>query len=140
MRGWKDAGLPTTKAAPPALAERGQLLYTTQCAVCHQTDGLGLTGNFPPLDRDAAVNNPDPTAMTSIVLFGGKGGKIGGKSYSGTMPPFGVSLQRDEIAAVETYVRTHWHNHAPPVSVDDVAKVQGAAPSWAQKGQASHAP
>lgn len=126
MRGWKDAGLPTVSAPPPPQSRRGAILYITQCATCHQSDGMGLPGHFPPLNGDAAVLNPDPTAMTSIVLSGAKGGKIGGKTWLGTMPPFGVTLKDDEIAAIETYVRQNWHNHAPAVGVTEVSRIHAA--------------
>jgi thiosulfate dehydrogenase len=38
---------PLPKASPNA--ERGAALYAQKCAACHQSDGVGVAGAFPPL-------------------------------------------------------------------------------------------
>lgn len=120
--------MPTIQASPPPPQEHGSLLFATQCATCHQGDGRGMPGHFPSLSGDLAVGMKDPTAMTSIVLFGGKGGTIAGQTYSSAMPAFDKVLNDEEVAAVETYVRSRWHNDAPAVSQADVARVRAARP------------
>src|SRR5437879_4766793 len=44
-------------------AARGRALFTANCAACHQADGEGLPGAFPPLKGNAAVNDADPTTQ-----------------------------------------------------------------------------
>jgi mono/diheme cytochrome c family protein len=41
------------------------------------------------------------------------------------MPNFSADLSDADIAAVLTYVRSAWGNHAPPVDVAAVAAVRG---------------
>jgi mono/diheme cytochrome c family protein len=43
------------------------------------------------------------------------------------MPNFSEDLTNEDIAAVLTYVRSSWGNHAPPVDVATVAAVRGSA-------------
>jgi thiosulfate dehydrogenase len=43
-------GYPPVAAPPqPASAARGEQVYTLQCAACHQGDGAGIAGSFPPV-------------------------------------------------------------------------------------------
>jgi len=41
------------------------------------------------------------------------------------MPPFGQDLSDQEIAAVVSYVRQSWGNHALPVSPAEVSSARG---------------
>jgi mono/diheme cytochrome c family protein len=41
------------------------------------------------------------------------------------MPPYLLTLEDEQIAAVLSYVRASWGNDAPPVSGDEVAKNRG---------------
>jgi mono/diheme cytochrome c family protein len=124
MRGWREAALPTVKAAPEAPAQHGMVLYATQCATCHQSGGAGLEGHFPPLAKDSVVNAKDPTEMTKSVLYGVSGRAINGQNYAVAMPPFAASLTNKEIADVETYIRTSFGNNAPPVPTSHVRLVK----------------
>ena len=108
MHGWKDAGGAMVEAPKPSAAQQGLVLYAAHCATCHQSQGAGLAGHFPPLAGDAVVNSPDHTALTSIILKGGRGGKINGKTYPGEMPAFAGPLLDSEVATLETYIRSHW--------------------------------
>jgi mono/diheme cytochrome c family protein len=42
----------------------------------------------------------------------------------GIMPSFAGQLSDEEIAAVATYIRTSWGNHAGPVNPAEVASVR----------------
>lgn len=123
MRGWKDVGLPTVLASPLPETDKGQTLYAAHCAACHQGDGGGLTGHFPPLRGDEVVNAPDGTTLARAIIYGVKGLEIKGVSYSALMPGF-PKLTNEEIAAIATHVRSRWGNHAPPVTAADVARAR----------------
>ncbi len=83
------------------LAE-GRVVYDANCVACHQTDGKGLSGVFPPL-----VDNPnvDDAAYVQEVILMGRSGEIdvGGAIYDGVMPPF-AALSEEQVAAVTLYV------------------------------------
>lgn len=103
---------PKTAAAAPAekaAAVDGAAVFKEQCSACHQPNGQGVAGNFPPL-----AGNPDlflsHTFPAMVALFGMEG-KITteGKTIASAMPPF-AHLSDAEIAAAVNYVRGAWGN------------------------------
>ncbi|MEO6921410.1 MAG: cytochrome c oxidase subunit II [Collimonas sp.] len=86
------------------LKQRGEKVYTANCAACHQATGKGVPGAFPPLDGDPIVNGPR-AAQINVVL----NGKIDGALQ---MPAWKAVLSDTEIAAVITYTRNNWSNKA----------------------------
>src|SRR5699024_1484059 len=99
-------------------------LYSNTCAACHQQNGKGVSGAFPPLAGNPVVENQDPTEHIKVVLFGAQGKTIDGVSYNAAMPPFGKQLTDEEAAAIINHERTSWGNDAPTVTAEDVAKVR----------------
>lgn len=59
-------------SASPDLA-RGQTLYMQKCSACHQADGAGIHGAFPPLWGPKSFNNGAGMAhvdrMTGFVMY-----------------------------------------------------------------------
>ncbi len=113
-------------AAPEAgsgavTAANGEALYQSTCAACHQPNGEGIKGAFPPLKGSQVVNNADASLHIKIVL----GGYDAQPEY-GVMPPFKDRFSDDEIAAIINYERTHWGNNAPGVTPDEVAQIRAA--------------
>jgi len=86
------------------LKQRGEKVYTANCAACHQASGKGVPGAFPPLDGDPVVNGPR-AAQINVVL----NGKVDGAMQ---MPAWKAVLSDTEIAAVITYTRNNWSNKA----------------------------
>jgi nitrite reductase (NO-forming) len=103
-----------------ASANDGAGVYSTNCSSCHQTNGAGLPGAFPPLVNNAVVTG-DPKNVIHIVKFG-LSGKIqaGSQTYNGTMPAWGQNLSDGQIASVITFIRSSWTNHAGAVTTADV--------------------
>ncbi len=116
-------------AAPSAqVVALGEQVYGNKCAACHQPDGGGVPGVFPPLKGDPVVLNPDATEQIHIVLRGLHGKEIGGVTYASEMPSFAAQLDDEHVAAVINHTRTSWGNHAPTISPPDVAKVRAEVP------------
>jgi nitrite reductase (NO-forming) len=107
----------------PASGAEGQRLYQTYCMGCHQAEGQGIPGTFPPLAKsDYAL--ADTSRLIETVLNGLHGPiEVNGQQYNGTMPPMG-HLKDEEIAAVLSYVRSSWGNTAKPVTAAEVAAVR----------------
>lgn len=132
----------TTNAAPAAVAAsaaapapaavgaysydatKGASLFSANCSACHQANGEGIPGAFPPLKGNAAVDNADPTLHIHTVLHGAHGVTIGGLKYSSVMPPFAGQLSDVDVANIINYERSSWGNHAKPVTSADVAAVR----------------
>lgn len=103
--------IPTAGAAGEQLINRGEQIYTANCATCHQPDGEGQ-GAYPALRENAFVTAQDPTQVIQTVLHG-----------RGQMPAFQDTLSNQESAAVISYVRNAWGNNASTVTVEQVRSV-----------------
>lgn len=104
------------------MVAKGAEVYGKVCVACHQPDGKGLPGAFPPVaDSDYLRENPK-RAIAAIIK--GLAGKItvNGVDYNGAMPPMAY-LPDEDIAAALTYVLEKW-NGGGSVSVADVAAVR----------------
>jgi cytochrome c oxidase subunit 2 len=99
----------------------GKQVYGNNCVSCHQADGTGLPGVFPPLVDNPAVIDNDSTEHINAILHGVSGKVIDGVSYASPMPPFGTLLNDKEIAAVVNHERSNWGNNAPLLNAEDVA-------------------
>lgn len=111
---------PAIAATSPAAAA-GQMVYSANCAACHNTNGSGQSGVFPPL-----AGNPMVTGSADKVIAAVKNGLTGpttvnGKSYNGAMPAWKDKLSNAQIADVITYIRLSWGNNAGAVTEAQVA-------------------
>ena len=106
-------------------AKTGAQVYAT-CTACHQANGQGLPGAFPPLAGSEWVTGRAEIPI-AIVLHGMQGEvTVKGAKYNSVMTPWGTTFSDQEIANVVTYIRSQWGNKAPAVMVADVAKVRAA--------------
>lgn len=53
-----------------ALADTGEKVYQANCAACHQANGQGLTGAFPPLAKSDWIKGKKPVDIAHVVLAG----------------------------------------------------------------------
>lgn len=98
--------------------KNGEILYNTNCAACHQKNGEGLTGAFPPLAKSDYLMARKDKGI-GIVLHGLSGEiTVNGKKYDGVMPQ--MQLSDDEIASILTYVRNSWGNKGDLVKASEV--------------------
>jgi mono/diheme cytochrome c family protein len=103
----------------------GKLVYTQNCASCHQVDGHGVQNMNPPLIQTSYVLG-DKTKLIKIILNGfNEDVEINGNSYSNTMASHDF-LKDQEIADVLTYIRHSFGNKATAVSVAMVKSVRAA--------------
>lgn len=104
-------------------SKAGQALFAGTCSVCHQANGAGLPGVFPPLAKSDYLN-ADTKRAISAVLHGLNGKvKVNGVEYNSSMPPMN-QLNDDEVANILTYVLNSWGNKGGRVTTDEVAKVR----------------
>ena len=128
LGGTADAA-PAAPSGPPeetgeytqdALMARGEEVYGQICAACHQANGLGVAGAFPPL---AGAGDYYGTGENqAYIIINGLAGEIEvlGQKYNGAMPAQGNVLSDYAVAAVGTYVRNSWGNDDGMVTEDDV--------------------
>lgn len=103
-----------TPTAPAALAQAGKTVYAAHCAACHQANGAGLAGAFPPLVKSVpgyTAKVPGRAVLADVLLYGLKGKIVAdGESYNGVMPAWGGQLSDRQIAEVLDYITTSWGN------------------------------
>ncbi|WP_280545976.1 MULTISPECIES: cytochrome c oxidase subunit II [unclassified Halomonas] len=82
------------------LMARGEQVYGSVCATCHQPDGSGNPPAFPALAGNQALMNERDRHINTVI-----------NGVSGAaMPAFRNTLNAVEIAAVITYERNAWGN------------------------------
>lgn|SRR5690606_4972885 len=111
--GQAPAGAPAGEAAEAgeaAPAVDGAAAFAT-CAACHQANGQGLPGVFPPLAGHAAeLYEASRDYLLDVVLFGVMGQiEVQGATYLGAMPPH-AHLGDAELAAILNHVLTSFGN------------------------------
>jgi len=105
------------------LAADGKALYAT-CAACHQANGEGIPGAFPPLADSEWVNGP-ASNLIRIQLRGLQGPiTVKGTLYNSVMPAQNAQSDED-IAAVLTYIRSSFGNKASAVTAEQVKEFRG---------------
>jgi mono/diheme cytochrome c family protein len=115
------AGAPTIT---PAML--GKRVYTANCMACHQANGQGQAGVYPPLAGSEWVLEPQHEKhMIAIVLHGLSGPiTVKGNQYNNAMTPFGGILNDQQIANLLTYIRSEWGNEAPAITPEQVAALR----------------
>lgn len=111
-------------AGPVKKVVHGDQVFVGVCQACHQSTGLGVAGQYPPLVGSDWLLR-DPETPIRIVLYGLEGPiTVKGSSFNNKMPRFHDKLSDDEIAAALTFVRSSWGNSAPVITAEQVAAVR----------------
>jgi len=82
------------------LYARGEEVYNSQCAGCHQINGMGLPGAFPAINGSPLATGPVADHL-NIVMNGSPGT---------AMAAYKSQMNDVDIAAVVTYQRNAWDN------------------------------
>ncbi|UCH27265.1 MAG: cytochrome c [Trueperaceae bacterium] len=104
------------------------------CMGCHQADGKGRPGIFPPLAENMPIifaADGGREYLINVLLFGLQGEiEVLGATYNGLMPSWAASLSDDQIAAVLNHELTSWGNEQlltdpfEPITSDEVAVIR----------------
>jgi mono/diheme cytochrome c family protein len=133
----KAGGAAAEQAAELTPVEKGKKIFSANCATCHQANGLGVAGQYPPLAGSEYVNGG--THRLGMILLKGLQGPLtvkGAKYGSAVMQPWEKTLNDQKIADVLTYVRQEWGNTGGPVAAEGIAALRkelaGRTESWAE--------
>lgn len=101
-----------------SLVTRGEKVYQSNCAACHQADGKGLAGVFPAISGSKVATGPIADHI-NVVLNGRPGT---------AMAAFAGQLSDADIAAVVTYQRNAWDNKTGDLTQPaEIAAARGGA-------------
>ena len=121
---------PSVAVAPSGVID-GKALFMANCAMCHQAEGQGVPGAFPPLAKSDFLKNVANNDRAQLVSFPlrGRTGKItvNGVEYNGVMTPV-AGLDDAQLASVLNYVSNTWGNSAKPFTADEVKTLKASLP------------
>ncbi len=124
-------------AAELTPAERGKKIFSANCATCHQGNGQGVAGQYPPLAGSEFVNGG--TRRLGMILLKGLVGplKVKGAQFgTAQMQAWETTLTDAKIADVLTYIRQEWGNSGGPVAAEGVSALRkelaGRKDSWTE--------
>jgi nitrite reductase (NO-forming) len=101
----------------------GQALFAGTCSTCHQANGEGMPGVFPPLAKSDFIA-ADPKRVASVITHGLQGPvTVNGKDYNSVMPPM-AQLTDDEVANISTYVLNSWGTPGGRVTKEEAAAIR----------------
>jgi len=104
--------------------EKGRAIYQQHCIACHQAEGQGLAGAFPPLADSDYLDEGGNSAVEAVI--NGLSGPItvNGVEYNAVMPALSY-LSDPEVADVVTFVMNSWGNPGGEVNAAEVAAARG---------------
>ena len=112
---------------------KGDMVFAGVCQACHQVDGKGVEGKYPPL-AGAEWLLQDSFTPARIVLFGLEGEiSVKGNGFDNKMPEFQDKLSDEEIAAAISFARSSFGNKGAavvPAQVDSVRKMYRGRGPW----------
>jgi mono/diheme cytochrome c family protein len=119
------AGGPGAQVAELSPAERGKKVFSANCQTCHQANGLGVPGQYPPL-AGSEFTTGGSRRMAMIVLKGLQGPvTVKGQQFgTAVMQPWDKTLTDKQISDVMTYERSDWGNSASPVAPEQIAALR----------------
>lgn len=108
------------------------------CGGCHQGNGLGIAGQYPPLAGSEWVTG-GTERLIRVVQHGLVGQvTVAGQNYNfpGGMQGFGAAMSAGDLANVLTYIRNTWGNEGTMITkemVEAVRKTESARTTqWTQ--------
>jgi glucose/arabinose dehydrogenase/mono/diheme cytochrome c family protein len=119
-------------STPTAPISPGRATFEMACLPCHQPDGKGLPGTYPPLVGSEWVKG-DTSRLIRIVLHGITGPiTVNGQPFVMQNPipmPSMAGLEDQQIAELLTYIRSDFGKVEQGVTAADVKAVRAATAS-----------
>ena len=91
------------------IMNKGKIIYE-QCVACHQKNGEGIIGAFPPLAKSDYLSQDLNTIVKRIINGSSEPIIVNEIEYPGNMMPNFRYLSDEELAFVATYVLNSWGN------------------------------
>ncbi len=105
--------------------DAGKAAFLANCAACHQPEGAGLPGAFPPLAGSDFLQKNSPEKIAEFVLKGYSGKLVvNNVEYNNVMPAMS-HLTDGDIANIITYVFNSWGNPGGEITAEKVAEARG---------------
>lgn len=98
----------------------GKMVYANNCQSCHQENGEGLKGAFPPLKGSKIVHGNDLELYVTIIMKG-----YDAREEYASMGAIGTinHFTPEDVAALINFERSSWGNNGKKVSAAEVKKI-----------------
>jgi nitrite reductase (NO-forming) len=101
---------------------KGAQIYKTKCIICHQANGEGIPGAFPPLKNSDYLFADKVRAVAQTLNGSQIEMVVNGITYTAPMTPQ-VNNKEDAVAVIN-YVLNAWGNEGGTVTLEDVKDVK----------------
>ncbi|MDF1550247.1 MAG: cytochrome c [Bacteroidales bacterium] len=97
----------------------GKKVYVDNCMVCHQENGEGVVGTFPPLANSDYLL-ADKMRAVKQAIYGSKTPiTVNGVEYPGNVMTV-INLTDEQVRDVVNYILNSWGNNDGTVTIEDV--------------------
>src|SRR5690606_33568002 len=95
----------TLQSGQPAMLPDGKSLYIQNCQACHQANGEGLPGAFPPLKGSPIILGDNLELLVTIIMLG-----YDARPEYAAVNAVGTDndLTPEEVTAIINYEKTNW--------------------------------
>ena len=101
---------------------RGKEIYNAYCMSCHQEQGEGIEGLYPPLAKSEYLIADKNRSILQVVKGASGEMTVNGKVYN--MEMTGFDLSTEETSDVLNYIRNSFGNKGDAVTPAEVAKLK----------------
>jgi len=108
--------------AAAAKYPNGAKIYATKCFVCHQVNGEGIAGAFPPLKNSDYLLADKKRAVKQVLNGSNEPMEVNGATYTIPMP-FQVDTHQDAVDVIN-YVLNAWGNNGGTITLDEVKDIK----------------
>lgn len=100
----------------------GKKIYEEKCVVCHQANGEGIKGAFPPLANSDYLLADKKRAVEQVLNGSNEEMVVNGVTYRTPMPPQ-VDSHEDAVAVIN-YVLNAWGNDGGTLTLEEVQDIE----------------
>ena len=97
----------------------GKKVYDENCKVCHQENGEGVAGTFPPLANSDYMLADKMRAVKQAIYGSKEPITVNGVEYPGGVMTI-IELTDEQVKDVVNYILNSWGNKGGTVTLDDV--------------------
>ena len=99
---------------------RGKSVYAAHCATCHQQEGEGIEGVYPPLAQSDYLMVEKKRIIRQLLEGAAGEITVNDVVYNGIMPAFALSDK--DVSDVLNYIRNSWGNQGEGITPSAVRK------------------
>ena len=100
----------------------GAKIYKEKCFVCHQLNGEGIAGAFPPLKNADYLLADKKRAVRQVLNGSNEAMTVNGVVYTVPMPPQ-VDSHQDAVDVIN-YVLNAWGNDGGTITLEEVKDIK----------------